>query len=314
MSEVKTDKISPSSGTATTIGDSGDTFTVPSGVTLTVAGALNVTGTTSLADGTVNIAELDIDGGTDINAAIVDADLFVIDDGAGGTNRKTAASRLKTYVGAGSGAFAIGNLDIDGGTDINAAIVDADLFVIDDGAGGTNRKTAASRIKTYIDAPTLANDSNNRVVTGTGSGLNGEANLTFDGSTLGVTGAATVSTTLGVTGVATFSGGATLTEDTLTDASTITWDASTSPVAKVTLGANRTLGSASSGGTGQFISLLVIQDGTGSRTLTWNAAYEFKDDTAPTLTTTASKGDLFVFRYNGSKWLEVGRNTALTLS
>jgi len=256
MSEVKTDKISPSSGTATTIGDSGDTFTVPSGATLTVAGALNVTGTTSLADGTVNIAELDIDGGTDINAAIVDADLFVIDDGA----------------------------------------------------GGTNRKTAASRIKTYIDAPTLANDSNNRVVTGTGSGLNGEANLTFDGSTLGVTGAATVSTTL------TVSGGATLTEDTLTDASTITWDASTSPVAKVTLGANRTLGSASSGGTGQFISLLVIQDGTGSRTLTWNAAYEFKDDTAPTLTTTASKGDLFVFRYNGSKWLEVGRNTALTLS
>ncbi len=62
------------------------------------------------------------------------------------------------------------------------------------------------------------------------------------------------------------------------------------------------------------ISLLIIQDGTGSRTLTWNAVYEFKDDTAPTLTTTASKGDVFVFRYNGSKWLEVGRNTALTLS
>ena len=77
---------------------------------------------------------------------------------------------------------------------------------------------------------------------------------------------------------------------------------------------NRTLGSASSGTTGQFISLLVIQDGTGSRTLTWNAAYEFAADTAPTLTTTASKGDLFVFRYNGSKWLEVGRNQNLTLS
>ena len=124
----------------------------------------------------------------------------------------------------------------------------------------------------------------------------------------------TVTGTQTFTGASTFSAGATLTEDTLTDQATITWDASTSPVAKVTLGANRTLGSASSGGTGQFISLLVIQDGTGSRTLTWNAAYEFKDDTAPTLTTTASKGDLFVFRYNGSKWLEVGRNTALTLS
>ena len=43
-------------------------------------------------------------------------------------------------------------LDIDGGTDIGAAIADADLFVVDDGAGGTNRKVAASRLKTYIDA------------------------------------------------------------------------------------------------------------------------------------------------------------------
>ena len=103
-------------------------------------------------------------------------------------------------------------------------------------------------------------------------------------------------------------------EATLTDGSTVSWNALTQPVAKVTLGGNRTLGSASSGVTGQFISLLIIQDGTGSRTLTWNAAYEFKDDTAPTLTTTAAKGDLFVFRYNGSKWLEVGRNQNLTLS
>ena len=103
-------------------------------------------------------------------------------------------------------------------------------------------------------------------------------------------------------------------EATLTDASTISWNSLTSPVAKVTLGANRTLGAASGAVAGTFASLLVIQDGTGSRTLTWNAAYEFAADTAPTLTTTASKGDLFVFRYNGAKWLEVGRNLALTLS
>ena len=97
-------------------------------------------------------------------------------------------------------------------------------------------------------------------------------------------------------------------ETTLTDQATITWDASTEDVAKVTLGAP------SNGTTGQFISLLIIQDGTGSRTLTWNAVYEFASDTAPTLTTTANLGDVFVFRYNGSKWLEVGRNQALTLS
>ena len=111
-----------------------------------------------------------------------------------------------------------------------------------------------------------------------------------------------------------FNVGAYNAEATLTDASTISWDVSTSSVAKVTLGANRTLGAATNAQTGQFVSLLIIQDGTGSRTVTFNAAYEFKDDTAPTLTTTASKGDLFVFRYNGSKFLEVGRNQNLTLS
>jgi len=103
-------------------------------------------------------------------------------------------------------------------------------------------------------------------------------------------------------------------EATLTDQATIAWNVLTSPVAKVTLGANRTLGAATGSQAGQFVSLLIIQDGTGSRTVTFNAAYEFKDDTAPTLTTTAAKGDLFVFRYNGSKFLEVGRNQNLTLS
>lgn len=103
-------------------------------------------------------------------------------------------------------------------------------------------------------------------------------------------------------------------EATLTDGSNIDWNAATQDVCKVTLGGNRTLNAPTNPTTGQFISLLVIQDGTGSRTLSFNAIYEFKEDAAPTLTTTAAKGDVFVFRYNGSKWLEVGRNQNLTLS
>ena len=115
-------------------------------------------------------------------------------------------------------------------------------------------------------------------------------------------------------GYARFTAAAINPEATLSDGSTVSWNGLTQPVAKVTLAGNRTMAAASGGVAGQFISLLVIQDGTGSRTLTWNAAYEFATDTAPTLTTTANLGDLFVFRYNGSKWLEVGRNLALTLS
>ena len=66
---------------------------------VTIADNLTVTGTVTLADGSLALADLDIDGGTDIGAAIVDADLFIIDDGAGGTNRKVTASRIKTYAG-----------------------------------------------------------------------------------------------------------------------------------------------------------------------------------------------------------------------
>jgi len=53
------------------------------------------------SDDTVTAAKLNtavLTGATDIGAAIADADLFLVDDGAGGTLRKTAASRLKTYV------------------------------------------------------------------------------------------------------------------------------------------------------------------------------------------------------------------------
>ena len=95
--------------------------------------------------GKVALSALEIDGGTDIGANLADADLFIVDDGAGGTNRKLAASRIATYVGASAGAFAIANLDIDGGTDIGADLVDADEIIVDDGGGGTNRRSDLER-------------------------------------------------------------------------------------------------------------------------------------------------------------------------
>ena len=103
-------------------------------------------------------------------------------------------------------------------------------------------------------------------------------------------------------------------EATLTFDVTQDWDVRTSPVAKVTLTNNVTFDAPSNPTTGQFISIVCIQDGTGSRTIAWNAVFEFATDTAPVATTTAAKGDMFNFRYNGAKWLEVGRNLALTLA
>jgi len=73
-----------------------DSMTIASG------GAVTFSQNPVFPAGGVSVASLDIDGATDIGAAIVDADLFIIDDGAGGTNRKTTASRLKTYIGSGT--------------------------------------------------------------------------------------------------------------------------------------------------------------------------------------------------------------------
>ena len=78
--------------------------------------------TAHIADGQITTAKLAgavFTGATDIGAAIVDADLLLMDDGAGGTIRKSVMSRLKTYIGAeantpsfyayGSGATAVAN-------------------------------------------------------------------------------------------------------------------------------------------------------------------------------------------------------------
>ena len=134
-----------------------------------------------------------------------------------------------------------------------------------------------------------------------------------DLATLGTTAASKVFTA-DANNLTKITGGVYLEEDTLSFDATQDWDVRASPVAKVTLTANVTFDAPSNPTTGQYISIVCIQDGTGSRTIAWNAVFEFKDDTAPTATTTASKGDMFTFRYNGSKWLEVGRNLNLTLS
>jgi hypothetical protein len=75
-----------------------------------------------------------------------------------GTNNIYVVHQAKSVgtIDVPTGGVAAGSLAtsvLTGQTDIGAAIADADLFLIDDGAGGTLRKTAASRIKTYIGSP-----------------------------------------------------------------------------------------------------------------------------------------------------------------
>ena len=86
----------------------------------------------------------------------------------------SAGAGTFTTLDCNDGAFAIANLDIDGGTDIGAALVDADLLIVDDGAGGTNRKTALSRVKTYIETSTLTLTAANTFENATGQTFQGD--------------------------------------------------------------------------------------------------------------------------------------------
>lgn len=86
---------------------------------------------------------------------------------------------------------------------------------------------------------------------------------------------------------------------TLTDAANISWTVSSGQKAKVTLGGNRTMNAVTGAVEGATYFLWVIQDATGSRTLSWTTtgagSFDFGTAGAPTLTTTASKADLLTF-------------------
>jgi hypothetical protein len=103
--------ITPSNtGTVTSVGvaDSGaGEFTVGSSPITssgTITLAINSIADTKLGTiGTANkvsLTALNIDGGSDIGADLTTSDLIIVDDGAGGTNRKAALSRMITLVQA----------------------------------------------------------------------------------------------------------------------------------------------------------------------------------------------------------------------
>ena len=81
---------------------------------------------------------------------------------------------------------------------------------------------------------------------------------------------------------------------TLTDGATITPDFGANQNFTVTLGGNRTLANPSnvtSDKVGQVGSIFVVQDGTGGRTLSFGANWDFIGGTVPTLSTAASAVD-----------------------
>ena len=148
--------------------DSAGLLTLDSGAAINIEPAA---GSAILLDGTISI-----DAGVVTGATSITSTNFVGIIGASG-----AAAGTFTTLDCTDGAFAIANLDIDGGTDIGEALVDADLFIVDNGAGGTNRKCTASRLKTYISGLTVDTSFSDGEVIGSDVNLySTAANRTID--------------------------------------------------------------------------------------------------------------------------------------
>jgi hypothetical protein len=84
-------------------------------------------------------------------------------------------------------------------------------------------------------------------------------------------------------------------EVTLTDAATIAVDFSTFINGVVTLGGNRAMGNPTNEKPGQTGVIRIVQDGTGSRTLSYGTDWEFASGTAPVLSTAAAANDLLFY-------------------
>lgn len=87
----------------------------------------------------------------------------------------------------------------------------------------------------------------------------------------------------------------------LTDAATIAWDMALYWNTAVILGGNRTMGVPTNAKGGMTYVLEVLQDATGSRTLSWPSNYDFGAAGAPVLSTGANKRDIvFLYCYNAA--------------
>jgi len=175
--------------------------------------ASNAVVNASVVDGALKADKLDIDGSTDIGADLADADLMIVDDGAGGTNRKSALSRVKKYIYSAISGDATAS-DAGALTIANDAVEQA--MIADDAVGAdqlasnavvnasvaSNAAIAASKLDFNVDLGgdiTFGNQSNDTIST-TGH-LTVGGNLTVNGSVTSVN-----STTINITSSFTFEG------------------------------------------------------------------------------------------------------------
>ena len=206
------------------------------------------------------------------------------------------AANIRGAVSAANSGTGFGSLAFDSGTGVftytvvTAANVRGN-FSVAVGSGLTYSSSTGEFGTSAIPNSQLANSS---VTLGSTSVALGGTITTATG--LSITGnAGTVTNGAYLNAAQSFTAGQRGSVSALTDGATITPDFAVANNFSVTLGGNRTLANPSNQTAGQSGTIIITQDGTGSRTLAYGSNYKFPGGTAPTLTTTIGAVDALAY-------------------
>ena len=294
-----------SGGSGDVVGPAGATdgqVTLFNGTTGKLIKAAALTGILKMTSGVASVAA----AGTDYAPAPPASTAILKGNGSGGFSTATAGTDYSTVAVANVGAQKVGLTAVNGSAatamrsdaappiDVTIAPTWTGIHTHQHATNPVNMQDASSNAHQFKFSGTPGGYQVSYLLNATGYILgHNSSSRTFELQTNNVS-----RVVLGGAGNATFNTQCIAPLTTLLDGATITgWDCALGQKAKVTLGAaGRTMGAPTNIVEGTTYFLWVIQDATGSRTITtWNAAFDFGAAGAPTLTTTASKADLLTF-------------------